>query len=120
MSLTALLARCLLALALVANGLPAMAMSADLGSAAASTAEAPCHDEGASSPASDAATSSPATPDCCDGGDCTCSCLHHAPPVPAFAVVRPPALPDETVALAPDGIQPGPQRSPSLRPPIRG
>lgn len=120
MSLTALLARCLLALALVANGLPAMAMPADIESRTEAVASAPCHDAAGVPLAAEPAVSSPTSLDCCDGGDCSCSCLHHAPLVLPLAAVSAVVPPHESGLRVPAGITPGPQRSPSLRPPIFG
>lgn len=120
MSLTALFARCLLALALVANGLPAMAMPAGIESRAEASASAPCHDAAGAVPASEPAAPSPTSLDCCEGGDCACSCLHHAPLALALAAVSTVVPPRESGPPAPAGITPGPQRSPSLRPPILG
>lgn len=83
MSLLRTLAHLLLALALIANvGMPSVASAMDHGThaaaepaAAAEHASAACHqDAEASAPA-------PAPLDCCDGGTCACSCLHHAPVV---------------------------------------
>ena len=120
MSLTALFARCLLALALVVNGLPAMAVPADIESRTEAAVSAPCHDAAGASLASGPAAPSPTSLDCCEGGDCACSCLHHAPLVLVLAAVSNVAPPHERGLPAPAGITPGPQRSPSLRPPILG
>jgi hypothetical protein len=92
MSLLRTVGHLLLALALIANaGLPSVASAADhaahqsegvdqgMSSAGHSMADgdmASCHDEATAAPA----VPSPDSPlDCCDGGTCTCSCLHHAP-----------------------------------------
>lgn len=120
MPLTALFARCLLALALVTNGLPAMAMPAEADASSAAAVSAPCHDEPGASSGTEASALSPTSLDCCEGGDCTCSCLHHAPLVLAFAAV-PTVMPPSEGGVPPSaGIPPGPQRPPSLRPPIPG
>jgi hypothetical protein len=116
MSLTALLARCLLALALVANGLPAMAMSADPADTAA-TAE--CHEAAGHQAAVDIPATSGMQMDCCDG-DCACSCLHHAPAVLGLAFVPATVPPGEPRAIRSGRIAPGPALLPSLRPPITG
>ena len=116
MSLTALLARCLLVLALVANGLPVMAMPAV---EAAVEAPAACHDMAADhAPAGESAA--PDALDCCDGGDCTCSCLHHAPLVLALAWLPVSAHPPSRLPLPAARPAPGPAALPSLRPPIAG
>jgi hypothetical protein len=114
MSLTALLARCLLVLALVVNGLPAMAQPvapAEPDTAAAAS----CHDDAGHGADAQPA---PADPGCCDGGDCTCTCLHHAPATLAVALAPATVHRHETITLGSLHIAPGPALLPSLRPPI--
>lgn len=117
----ALFLRCLLALALVVQGLPAFAMDAHAHEAA--TVVAPADDAGPSMPAchgDDAAPAPADFPDCCDdgGGDCGCDCLHASS---LFAMVRglpgvsPPAG-GPPVGLVPAAASSAPL--PSLRPPI--
>lgn len=94
MSLLRTVGHLLLALALIANaGLPSVASAVDhaahqsagvdqaMAAAGHSMADgdmASCHDEATATPV----VPSPDSPqDCCDGGTCTCSCLHHAPVV---------------------------------------
>lgn len=79
MSLLRTVAYLLLTLALIANvGMPSVASAMDHGThlteetAAAGDASDACHQENAAAPA-------PLPMDCCDGGACACSCLHHAP-----------------------------------------
>ncbi len=118
MSLTALLARCLLALALVANGLPAMAMPTVVEPEPAAATS--CHDIAADHVSADESAPAAAGMDCCDSGDCACSCLHHAPVVLGLAFLPATTRPHDTTAVSPPRIAPGPVRSPSLRPPIIG
>lgn len=118
MTLRALLLRCLLALALVATGLPAVAGAhahADAQAVASSPADAPpCHDTG------DAPPPPPDGPDCCDGEGpaCGCDCLHATPGV--AATVAPPAgvPPSGLVQLPVPPASPLGGPLPSLRPPI--
>lgn len=94
MSLLRTVGHLLLALALIANaGLPSVASAADHAAHQSDGAEhgvkpaghsmaggdmATCHENVDVAPAAP----SPSTPmDCCDGGTCACSCLHHAPVV---------------------------------------
>lgn len=116
MPLRAFIVRCLLALALVANGLPAMASPA-LAEAEPGMAHMDCHGE--ESTADQAVPPTPAGGmDCCDGGDCACSCLHHAPVamrvLARLATLRPPG---PALAVL-SRVAPAPLLPPSLRPPI--
>lgn len=122
----------LLALVLVLNlGVPAASATADRPAVGGSSlpipdtgdsarhaghdAPAPCH--GA---ATDATPSAPATApmDCCDGGACTCSCLHHAPlallPALQFAALPHPRV----VALGRSAWRESVPAAPDIRPPI--
>jgi hypothetical protein len=98
MHLRTLLLRLLLCIALVANGTSTayasttMAFDAGMAGAAATgqDAEPPCHDTPAMAHAAMAADhDAPAPPashdDCCLQGTCLCSCVSHAPSIPAFA-----------------------------------
>lgn len=118
----ALLLRCLLALALVVQGLPVFVMDAHAHEAAAVAAAT--DDAGASMPGCHGDDPAPAPvadlPDCCEdgGSDCGCDCLHASS---LFATARglpgasPPA--DEPpVRLVPGAASSAPL--PSLRPPI--
>ena len=131
MSLLRTVGHLLLALALIANaGLPSVASAADhaahqsegvdqgMASAGHSMADgdmASCHDEATASPA----VPSPDSPlDCCDGGTCTCSCLHHAPVV---VITRAPwaVSPYRWVAqLGRLASVPAAPSAPAIRPPI--
>lgn len=118
MSLTALLSRCLLALALMANGLPAMAMPTQAEPATA--ADGSCHDVSGHAAAAGDQVAPTAPMDCCDSGDCACSCLHHAPVVLGLAFMPAKLPPRAATAITSGRLAPGPLRSPSLRPPIIG
>jgi len=111
------LLRCLLALALIAYGLPTTASShAGHGNVAdfqlAGTDDLPCH-ELAPEPAVDVSN-------CCDGDGpaCGCDCLHHASGLVIAGVFTGcvVANPGPGVALA--GVAPRSSSAPSLRPPI--
>jgi hypothetical protein len=117
MSLIALIARCLMVLALVASGLPAMAQPA--GPAEPETAAAAsCHDDAGHVAADEPPPTDPADLGCCDGGDCTCTCLHHAPATLCLALAPATVHPHGPAALFSLRIAPGPALLPSLRPPI--
>lgn len=131
MSLLRTVGHLLLALALIANaGLPSVASAADhaahqsagmdqgMASAGHSMADgdmASCHDEATASPV----VPSPDVPlDCCDGGTCACSCLHHAPVV---VITRAPwaVSPHRWVAqLGRLASVPAAPLAPAIRPPI--
>ena len=109
MRLRAILLRLLLCVALVANGTSAVyastMMAAGAGmdvAAAAHDAAPPCDDMPAMAHSAMAADhDAPAPPvshdDCCPPGACLCSCVSHAPTIPAFGAfaipVRPSAAP---------------------------
>lgn len=121
----------LLALALLLNaGLPSVAFAADHAAHQSAGAEqsvepvghtmtagdtASCHEDTKAMPV----TTDPASPiGCCDGGICTCSCLHHAPVV---AITEAPwALsPYRWVAqLGRLASVPAAPSAPAIRPPI--
>lgn len=117
MTLRTLLLRSLLALALVAYGLPVAAAVHAHGPEAAQAvddaASPPCH--GQDSPPPPAESS-----DCCDGDGpaCGCECLH-ATPALAAAARQPGSLPAAAARQAPTHL-PSPRDGPlpSLRPPI--
>lgn len=125
MSLLRTVGHFFLSLALIVNaGLPSVATGADHAahqaadpSALAMAAEKKmsCHDEATQDAP---AAPSPAQLDCCDGGNCACSCLHHAPVV---------VLHDARLALPPHGwvaelghlmSVPAAPSAPAIRPPI--
>ena len=100
MPFPAVLLRCLLALALVAGGVPTYAMA---GAQAMDEAAAQpgCHGTPMQHDDSMAASSADADADCCGSAGCLCDCLHHmpgvvfaAPPLaaPAFAASAPASL----------------------------
>ncbi|MGO4551443.1 CopL family metal-binding regulatory protein [Lysobacter sp. 2RAF19] len=110
MRLRAILLRLLLCVALVANGTSAvyastmMAFGAGMDATAAASQDSkpPCDDMPAMAHAATATDhGAPAPPvshdDCCPPGACLCSCVSHAPTIPAFGAfaipVRPSAAP---------------------------
>ncbi len=114
MPFPAFLLRCLLALALLASGVPTFTQApAVLGEAVAT---ASCHDMEAAAP-QHGADEVPAH-DCCGTTNCQCDCLHH---MPVVAVALPPLALPMFGARAPVLYSlPGNSRVPpaSLRPPI--
>lgn len=121
MSLLRTVGHLLLALALIINaGLPSIVSAADhaghqVAEAMAADSPAPCHDA-----ATDEAppAPSPAPMDCCDGSNCTCSCLHHAPVV-VLNEVRLAMSPHRWVAELGRLVSvPAAPSAPAIRPPI--
>lgn len=115
MTLPAFLLRCLLALALVAGGVPTygMARAAEPVEAAPKTG---CHEPSAPEPV--AADHAQVHADCCGSATCQCDCLQHMPVVvfslpaitaPAFVAAAPVSRLLQQYSLL---------RSTSLRPPI--
>ena len=76
MCLPALLLRCLLALALVAGGVPTFGMAGERAHQDPAPAPTSCHDLEAPEPA---AADHGADADCCASTDCLCDCLQHMP-----------------------------------------
>lgn len=120
MSFLSLLLRCLLALALVAGGVPSVAMAGvhDHGNIveAQPSGMPSCHDidGGGAEPSAAGATDA----DCCGGASCQCDCLQH---MPVVALVLQGMEIAVLPAPAPAGSLPsghGPTGSNSLRPPI--
>ena len=115
MPIPAFLLRCLLALALVAGGMPTYGM-AGTGAVEAVAAPSGCHDAVTEPHASIAPSTVNA--DCCGSADCLCDCLHHMPGV-VFALL--PITAPEFVAVAPVSRalpRYGHLPATSLRPPI--
>ena len=120
MFLPAFLLRCLLALALMAGGVPTAAMASDIPVDDQASAMTRCHDLAVPDPApeKEPAASGAMKNDSCGSADCPCDCLQHMP-VAALAL---PTL----ATLVFCAQAPGPRslvrisRSPSatLRPPI--
>lgn len=115
-----LLLRCVLALALVAGGVPSLAMAGahdhQVAVETQSSGMAGCHDveDVEVKPATSASTDA----DCCGGADCQCDCLHHMPVV----TILPQAM-DIPALTAPDPAASLPSRhgvvaANPLRPPI--
>lgn len=116
MSPTAFLARCLLVLALVANGLPAMAQP--VAPEESEPAAASCHDDAGHMAAADEQAATATDPGCCDGGDCTCTCLHHAPATLGLALAPAIVHRHDSLPLVSLRVTPAPALLPQLRPPI--
>jgi hypothetical protein len=126
-----LLLRLLLCIALVANGTSAVYASTlmtagagtDATAAASHDAEPPCHDMPAMTHAAMAADhDTPAAPvshdDCCPPGACLCSCVSHAPTLPAFGVFALPARPSAAPVAALRVAFASPALPHLIRPPI--
>ena len=115
MPIRAFLLRCLLALAMVAGGVPTYAM-AGASRVEAATAPSGCHDAATTQDARTASAS--ANADCCGSVDCLCDCLHHMPVV-VFAL-QPVAAPGFTAFSPVSPVLPryGHLAATSLRPPI--
>lgn len=80
MRFPALLLRCLLAVALVASGVPAFGMASDGAPHEAATAMTSCHDMAApEQTVPDHGAKADADADCCGSADCLCDCLQHTP-----------------------------------------
>ena len=117
MRFPALLLRCLLALVLVASGVPTFGMASDGAPHEPAPAMTSCHDMAA--PEKTVADhGAAADADCCDSADCLCDCLQHMP----AAALAPPTLATPVFAAA----APAPRTlqrssttaSTTLRPPI--
>lgn len=117
MNVPALLLRCLLALALVAGGVPTYGMARDIPPQHAAPTMVSCHDVDAPAQATsnhDAAVDA----DCCDSADCLCDCLQHLPAatlarLALAALIFPAEAPaSRSLPLS------SPAASTSLRPPI--
>lgn len=89
MALTALILRCLLAVALVAGGVPTLAMAGAVPADEHSAAMTSCHDLAA--PEIQSAHNGSHDADCCETSDCACDCLQTMPAaalsMPALATV---------------------------------
>jgi len=116
MRLSAFLLRCLLALALVAGGVPSVVMAATMPHEQDAAAMTSCHDLQA--PADHAVKPSSLDASCCGSASCLCDCLQHMPAV-ALAV-RPAAAPAFSAGPAASrSLQRNGHVPPlSLRPPI--
>lgn len=114
MPFPAFLLRCLLALALLAGGVPTLPpATAVAGEAMAMTS---CHEMESAAP--DSAADESQASDCCGSMDCQCDCLHH---MPVVALSLPPlALPMFGARTPQSRSFDGNSRVPpaSLRPPI--
>jgi hypothetical protein len=111
----ALLLRCLLALALVAGGVPTFGMASAVSTEVQAAAMTGCHELAASD--SNAADHAAAT-DCCGSADCLCDCLQHMPAA-ALAVSTLPTPVFPSPSLSPPSFErTGPRPASTLRPPI--
>lgn len=119
----ALLLRCVLALALVAGGVPSLAMAAahDHGAVvqAQSSGMPGCHDIEAADAKTATGSATDAEADCCGrGADCQCDCLQHMPVVAlVLQTMEIPVLPAPSPAASLPSRH-GLVASSSLRPPI--
>ena len=132
MRLRAILLRLLLCVALVANGTSAVYASTmmaagagmDATAAASHDAEPPCDDMPAMTHSAMTADHDvPAPPvshdDCCPPGACLCSCVSHAPTIPAFGAFAIPVRPSAAPVAALRVSFASPALPHLIRPPIR-
>lgn len=120
MPVRAFLLRCLLALALVAGGVPTFGMVNAVAIDEQASAITSCHDlEAAEFTITDlAATEAGTDTGCCDSADCVCDCLQHMPAA-ALTVTTLATPVFQTTALAPRSFErSGRNPSTTLRPPI--
>jgi hypothetical protein len=123
MSLSAIVLRVVLCLALAANGIAgataALRMPTSASPAAAvGSAVAPCHD--ALDASTDQPTAKHAAPHgaCCHAGACACHGVTQAPVLVASTIDIAVPLPHDAVVQAPAGARESPRRVHLIRPPI--
>lgn len=114
MSVTAFLLRLLLAVALVAGGVPGVVMAMPAAETAAAMPDCPSH---MAAEAEDVATDD-STAACCDDGGCHCDGLHAPAMLVMVASPLPSAWPPAVLVLSRAEDRPAPTLSDPVRPPI--